>query len=170
MQVLCSLSWLNIPVRELILKPAVIIDLLCVEDGDVMMVVILYITQCCWRVSLSLPLSAFFSVLWKVLLSVGPRLTPTETVNYQRWQRSFSLSNYHPHSTASLQRPAVPHPEVQGGCSVGTSWGGREMQADDFVLQAHYTDIPQSDHAVFSVGSDSCLPMTNKLFSLAINK
>lgn len=46
MQVLCSLSRLNIAVRELILKPAVIIHLLCVEDGDVMMGVILYITQC----------------------------------------------------------------------------------------------------------------------------
>ncbi len=149
-QVLRSLSRLNIAVRELILKPAVIIHLLCVEGGDVMMVVILYITQCWWRVSLSLSLSlslcASFSVLWKVLLSVGPRLTPTETVNYRRWQRSFHLATI-THIPQPPSKDLQSPTQVQGGCSVGDQLRRGQMA----VLQAHYTDIPLSEHSVSSV-------------------
>ena len=54
---LCSQCWFNIAIWGLILKPAVTTRLLRVEDGDAMVVVILYITPCCWRVSLSLSLS-----------------------------------------------------------------------------------------------------------------
>lgn len=107
---------------RLVLKPAVTILLLCEEDGDALVVVILYITQRCWRVSF-LCACASFPVLWKVLLSVGPRLTPTEAVNYQRWQHSFHLATIthipQPPSKG-LQSPT----QVQGSCSVGTSWGG----------------------------------------------
>lgn len=71
----------------------------------------------------SLCACASFPVLWKVLLSVGPRLTPTEAVNYQRWQHSFHLATIthipQPPSKG-LQSPT----QVQGSCSVGTSWGG----------------------------------------------
>ncbi len=69
---------------------------------------------------------ASFSVLWKVLLSVGPRLTPTETVNYQRWQRSFHLATI-THIPQPPSKDLQSPTQVQGRCSVGTSWGGGEQ-------------------------------------------
>ncbi len=96
--------------------------------------------------SLSLSACASFSVLWKVLLSVGPRLTPTETVNYRRWQRSFHLATI-THIPQPPSKDLQSPTQVQGGCSMGDQLRRGQMT----VLQAHYTDIPLSEHSVSSV-------------------
>lgn len=100
-----------------------LLHLLSVEVGDVTMVLILYIYIYNSNVvgeSLSLSPSlhacASFSVLWKVLVSVGPRLTPTKTELLEMALRR-SLRNYHPHSTPSLQRPP---PRFREGAVGGT--------------------------------------------------
>lgn len=68
---------------------------------------------------------ASLSVLWKVLFSAGPKLTPTEAVNYQRWQRSLHLATIthipQPHSNDLQSRPP---PRFREGAEWGTSRGG----------------------------------------------
>lgn len=62
---------------------------------------------------------ASLSVLWKVLFSAGPKLTPTEAVNYQRWQRSLHLATIthipQPHSNDLQSRPPPDSGRVQSG-------------------------------------------------------
>lgn len=139
----------------------------CDED------VILYITQCCWIVSVSLSFSLFecvsFSVLWKVLLSVGPRLTPTETVNYQRWQRSFHLATI-THIPQPPSKDLQSPTQVQGRCSVGTSWGGGEQVGVGMDRWVCLTGTLHWHKAVrtYCMYCTGC-GLHGKLFSLSIN-
>lgn len=76
----------------------------------------------------SLPSSLYLreplsSTCEKVLLGVGPKLTPTEAVNCLMTAQ-LSLSSSHPHSSASLQRPTSPPPRFREIVVWGTSWGG----------------------------------------------
>lgn len=96
-------------------------------------------------------LSASFSGLWKVLLSVGPRLTPTETVNYQRWQSSFHLATI-------THIPQPPSKDLQssppGSWRVvwgvwGPAEGRRRRRLMTFVLQALCINVtPQWRHTM----------------------
>ena len=81
-----------------------------------------FVCECvCVCACVCVSVRASFSVLWKVLLSVVPRFTPTETVNYQRWQRSFHLATI-THIPQPPSKDLQSPTQVQGRCSVGTSW------------------------------------------------
>lgn len=134
-----------------ILQPAVIMHgrWRSDDDGDIKYNSVL---------SLSPSACAYFSVLWKVLLSVGPRLTPTETVNYQRWQRRFHLATI-THIPQPSSKDLWSPTQVQGGCSAGTSWGSGNSGCRSGLMTLSYRLLILTYHShntlYFSVFSQS---------------